>query len=64
MRPLAAEGHEEILSFLLENGASTHPKDRWGNIFHEVRKAIRHLDQLHSAVGYIATQEESALRER
>ena len=59
----AAEGHEEILSFLLENGASTHPKDRWGNTpLHEVRKAIRHLDQLHSAVGYIATQEESALR--
>jgi len=61
----AAEGHEEILSFLLENGASSHPKDRWGNTpLHEVRKAIRHLDQLHSAVGYIATQEESALRER
>ena len=59
----AAEGHEEVLSFLIEHGATIHPKDRWGNTpLHEVRKAIKHLDHLHSAVGYIPTPEEAQLR--
>ena len=61
----AAEGHEDVLNFLISHGATIHPKDRWGNTpVHEVRKAIKHLDQLHSAVGFIPTADEINLRDR
>ena len=61
----AAEGHEKVVNFLIARGATIHPKDRWGNTpVHEVRKAIKHLDQLHAAVGCILTEEESNLRDR
>ena len=61
----AAEGHEGVLNFLISHGATVHPKDRWGNTpVHEVRKAIKHLDQLHSAVDFVPTADEVSLRER
>jgi glutaminase len=61
----AAEGHEDVLKFLLMHGANPHPKDRWGNTpLHEVRKAYKHQVKLHGAKGYTPSADELMLRDR
>ncbi len=38
----AAEGHLEIVQYLLENNVKTNPKDRWGNTpYHEANKILK-----------------------